>query len=47
MAEFDDDVIIKGGRNTPNFINSNLIHSLLSLLSAKLSEAGSRLHFRV
>jgi hypothetical protein len=47
MAGFDDDVIVKGGMNTPNFSNSNLLHSLLSLLSTKLGEDGSCLNFRI
>jgi hypothetical protein len=47
VARFDDHVIVKGERDTSNFSNSNLLYSLLSLLSAQLSEAGSRLKFSV
>jgi hypothetical protein len=47
VAGFDDHVIIKSRGDTPNFSNSNLLYSLFSLLSAQLSEAGSRLKFDV
>jgi hypothetical protein len=45
MARFDDHVIVKSGGNAPNFSNNNLLHSLLGLFSAQLSEARGRLNF--
>jgi hypothetical protein len=47
VAGFDDHVIVKGRRNTPNFSNINLLYSLLSLLTAQLSEVGSCLKFGI